>query len=141
MRIGAFEVDFIFQTTLSIAAVYSGKAPLLRSVRLRNVRGSELDWLKITAVIGGRQTRQKAVRNLPVHAEEAAAACERELAASLLVPSSLSPGRHEGELRVFYLNGEKTIPFSLNILSSSWIQTGAAGVGSFDGLWMLRSTV
>ena len=126
MRIGAFEVDFIFQTTFSIAAVYSGKAPLLRSVRLRNVRGSELDWLKITAVIGGRQTRQKAVRNLPVHAEEAAAACERELAASLLVPSSLSPGRYEGELRVFYLNGEKTIPFSLNILSSSWIPTDLA---------------
>lgn len=126
MRIGAFEVDFSFQATLSIAAVYSGKAPLLRSVRLRNVRGSELDWLKITAVINGSQTRQKAVRNLPVHAEEAAAACERDLAAGLLVPSSLSPGRHEGELRIFYLNGEKTIPFSLNILSSSWMPTDLA---------------
>ena len=126
MRIGAFEVDFLFQTTLSMAAVYSGKAPLLRSVRLRNVRGSELDWLKITAVISGSQTRQKAVRNLPVHAEEAAAACEKELAAGLLVPPSLSPGRHEGELRIFYQNGEKTIPFSLNILSSSWMPTDLA---------------
>ena len=126
MRIGAFEVDFLFQSTLSVAAVYSGKAPLLRSVHLRNVRGGESDWLKITAVISGSRTKQKAVRNLRVHDDAAAVSCENSLLSDLLVPSSLLSGKHEGELRIFCPDGERAISFSLNILSSSWMPADLA---------------
>ena len=126
MRVGAFEFDPVFQSVLSIAEVYSGHAPLLRSVHLRNVRGSETDWLKISAMIGSGKTKQKAVRNLSVQDESAAIACENALRTGLLLPSGLQPGPQEGELRIAWQDGEKAIPFSLTILPSSWIPTDLA---------------
>ena len=126
MRIGAFELDFTFMSILSVAEVYSGKAPLLRSLRIRNVRGGETDWLKIQAFISGFRTKQKAVRHLPVHDESEAVRLENELLSDLLLPASLQPGKHEGEFRISFPDGEKAIPFSLTILSSSWMPADLA---------------
>ncbi len=126
VRVGTFEVEFVFQSLLSIAEVYNGRAPLLRFAHVRNIRGSEADWLKITAVISGHITKQKSIRHLPVHDESKAICYENELLSDLLLPSNLLPGKHEGEIRIAFPDGEKHIPFSLNILSASWIPTDLA---------------
>ena len=126
MRISAFDIEFSFRELLSYAEVLSGKAALLHVLHLRNVRGSNSDWLKLFAVFGKTRTKQKAVRNLPVRDDAAASVLEIDLLKDLTVPESLSPGKHEGELHVLYNGGEKCFPFSLEILSPSWIPTDFA---------------
>ena len=126
MRIGAFDIEFSFREHLSYAEVLSGKAVLLHALHLRNVRGSNSDWLKLFAVFGKTRTKQKAVRNLPVRDDAVASALEIELLKDLTVPETLTPGKHQGELHVLYNGGEKCFSFPLEILSPSWIPTDYA---------------
>ncbi|MBQ6527153.1 MAG: hypothetical protein IJI38_01385, partial [Clostridia bacterium] len=64
MRIGAFEIDLLFRETWCLAEIISGSAPLLRSCHIRNVRGSEEDWLRVYARIGNTTTARRSVRGL-----------------------------------------------------------------------------
>lgn len=126
MRIGAFEVDCIFRETVSIAEIITGQAPLLRAVHLENVRGQESDCLRFYAVIDGYKTNRKSIKELPFHQAEVAAYKEKELRTGLLLPASLPPGKHSGELHIDYEKGKHSLPFSLEVLPASWIPTDLA---------------
>lgn len=126
MRADAFEIECFFGEVYSAAEVLCGRAPLLKSVHLRNVRGDGSQWLRVSAVIGGKSTRRISVRDVPVNDEGAAAAAEKKLADGLTLPDSLIPGQYSGELLVTYDGGEKRLPFRVNILSASWIPTDFA---------------
>lgn len=127
MRIGVFEVDYAVHPILSIAEVFSGEARLLRSLSVRNVRGCERDWINISADISGIKVKNSiAVRDVHVN--------ESKTLSGLLLPTTLQPGKYEGELRISYSAsksiyggaGEVTIPLSLSIMSSSWVPTDFA---------------
>ena len=134
MRIGVFEVDFAVHPVLSIAEVLSGEAHLLRSLSVRNVRGCERDWINISADINGIKVKNSIVIR-DVHVNDYYNNTHKgKTQSGLLIPTTLLPGKYDGELRISYSasksiyggTGEVTIPFALNIMSSSWVPTDFA---------------
>lgn len=142
MRIGAFELDCVFNAGFTLAEVACGAARLLRFARVRNLRGTQASWLKLYAEIDGRRTRQKSLRALALGDEARAAQLERDLQSELTVPGTLAPGRYAGRLRVFCDGDEeRELPFEFEVLDADIIPTDfvrsrllAAYIREDDGL-------
>ncbi len=127
MRIGAFELNPVFRDTWCLAEVLAGKAPLLHACSLRNVRGTESDWLRIQARIGSLSTARVSVRSVAPGAEDDAAAEERRLLNALVLPGSLEVGPHDGRLIITASGNERAeIPFQVRVLPASQIPTDFA---------------
>ena len=126
MRIGAVEIDCVFRSSFVLAEVCSGRARLLRALRIRNVRGTAADWLKICLEINGRRGRQKAVRNLPVGDGAAAEKTEEGILEALTVPVHFGPGVYAARLLISDENGETEQPFTFRVLSAQVIPTDFA---------------
>ena len=115
MRIGPFELDLTFNTGFTLAEVAAGQARLLRQVRVRNVRGSSSDWLKLTAEAGGRKIRQRSVRNLEIGDLERAEQIEKKLMETLLLPADFPTGVCTGELAVDDAAGRNVFSFTFEV--------------------------
>lgn len=126
MRIGAFEMDCVFRPSFVLAEVCSGRAWLLRALRIRNVRGTAEDWLKLCVEINGRRGKQKAVRNLPVGDEAAAEKMEAGIREALTVPVHTGPGVYSARLLVSDENGETEWPFTFRVQPPQVIPTDFA---------------
>lgn len=123
MRIGVFELDFVFQPLFVLAEVYSRKAKLLRSIHIRNVRGTEKNWLKLYAEINGKRTLQRVVRDLGVNDEETAKRIEAHILDGLILPSGLYTGQYTARLVINDENGEHEVPFNFQVLPRQVIPT------------------
>ena len=123
MRIGVFELDCVFQPLFVLAQVRSKKARLLRAIHIRNVRGTEKDWLRLHAEIQGRSTRKKVVRDLRVGDEAAARAVEAGILEGLVLPDDFVPGKYTARLLINDAAGETEILFSFEVLPRQVIPT------------------
>lgn len=127
MRFGAYEIDCVFSDSFVLAEVVSGRAMPIRALSIRNVRGTERDWLKLFITIHGRRvTRQKSIRNLAVGDEKAAQLEAGEARSALTLPADTAPGRVDACLMIIYPEGQVEIPFSVNILKENVIPTDFA---------------
>ena len=126
MRIGAFEMDCVFQNYFTLAEVQSGNARLLRAFHVQNVRGTAADRLKIHGEINGCRIRQKAITNLAVGDQERARILEASVLQELTVPSGLMPGCYISELHVEGKTASVEVPFSFEILPAQVIPTDFA---------------
>lgn len=136
MRIGAFEVSLTFRESMSIAEVISGRGRLLESFSVRNIRGSEKDWLRIHAAWEGYpSSRQKSIRNLGVQDESNAMNLSREVMDFICIPSSAPPGLVSGQLIITCLQGEILQPFHITILSQGLIPTDYSRA-DFTAAWI-----
>lgn len=134
MRVGAFKVDFAVQEELSIAEVFSGKASLFSSLIVKNVRGSERDWMNITADINGVKGKNTIwIRDMPVDDYRIGKNDEGQLC--IWLPPTLQPGEYECRLRFTYSAdkkitgetcGEATSSFRVKIWPVSYVPTDLA---------------
>lgn len=115
-----------FQPTYVLPEVRAGKAPLFRSFHVRNVRGTERDWLRISALVNGLRMRGKVVRNLPVGDSASAMQLEEGVIREMLLPQQLQPGRQSGRLLMHDSQGEADLPFQFDVLDARFIPTDFA---------------
>lgn len=124
MRIGSFELDFMFNPCFVLAEVASGSARVLRFARIQNVRGTRANWLRLYAEIDGRRTRQKPVRELAPGDAARVSELERDLRDALVVPKDMAPGRYTGRLHVYSDSDEEAeLPFDFEVLDEHIIPT------------------
>lgn len=126
MRIGAFEWDVIFQPCFLLAEVCNGSAYILRSLRIRNIRGTADDWLKIRMEVNGRCVRQKAVRNLKAGDDDFARHLEESILKSFALPEHTSPGVYTLRLLISHDDGEVEQLSSFEVLPAHVIPTDFA---------------
>jgi len=126
MRIGTFEWDGIFQPCFTLAEVCNGSAHILRSLRIRNVRGTADDWLRIRLEINGKCIRQKGVRNLKIGDEEYARQLEDGILNAFVLPEHISPGIYSLRLLISHIDGEVEQTSSLEVLPAHVIPTDFA---------------
>ncbi len=113
MRIDAFELDCIFRTQFILAEVLNGQAAVLRTIRIRNVRGSETNWLRLRLELEGAVVCEKAIRKLPLGDEECAAVLEKRLLSELVLSEKTPPGSHK--LRLLVTSAQKLDEFLTDI--------------------------
>ena len=118
MRIGAFEIDCQFNACFVLAEISCGQARLLRSFRVRNVRGDAGDWLRVYAEVNGERTRVRSLRELAVGDETRAALLEQGVREALIAPRGLGPGRYACRLVIVEAGGEEELPFAIEVLDA-----------------------
>ena len=123
MRIDAFELDCIFRTEFTLAEVINGRAAALRLVRIRNIRGTESSWLHLRMELDGEPIRQKAVRSLPVGADERAAALEQGMMRDMVLPEQTAPGSHMLRLLITGDQDSQELLSPITVLPSNVIPT------------------
>ena len=126
MRIGVYEIDCVFRSSFVLAEVFSGRARLLKTLRIRNVRGTAEDWLNLCVEINGRRGKQKAVRDLAVGDEAAAEKAETDSLEVLTVPVHIGPGVYSARLLINEDNGETELPFTFRVQPPQVIPTDFA---------------
>ncbi len=123
MRIDAFELDFIFRTHFTLAEVLNGRAAVLRTIRIRNVRGSETSWLQLEMALEGQVVCRKAIRKLPVKDEERAVAVEKRILAELVLPEKTMPGSHKLRLQIIGEHDSQELLTDIQVLPQNVMPT------------------
>lgn len=123
MRIDAFELDCIFRPHFTLAEVINGQATVLRSIRIRNIRGADNNRLHLCLELDGAIVRQNAGRDLPLGDEFAAAALEDKILHDMVLPDNVAPGTHTLRLRITADRASDEILTSIMVLPANVIPT------------------